>query len=443
MFQQHLKNLNKILGENSILILESGKEKQRTFSADYPFRVNNNFYYCSGFNEPDSILIVLSGKKNAQTILFCREKNEEKEMWQGFRFGPKLAKQEFKFNAAFPIHQFKNKLENYLKNKNNLFWQIGDNKILDDFIFQSIDNLKKQRGVVYPKNLKNAYDLFENLRVIKNQQEIILMQEAAKISDCGHIRAMQTVQPGMWEYQLEAELSYVFRQNGAAFEHAYAPIVAGGKNACVLHYNQNNCLLNSNELVLIDAGAEYQHYAADITRTFPISGKFTPEQKIIYEIVLNAQKIAIHSIKENVDFNQAHLNVIRFYVESLMDLKIIKKGNTDNAIEQGKWKNFYMHGTSHFLGLDVHDLGIYKNNEKEWIQFKKGMVLTVEPGLYLNEKHLPDHLKQFKNIGIRIEDNVLITEKGAQVYTHAPKEIAEIEHLMAQNKKSTVNNKKI
>ncbi len=434
MFLKHLNQLNSLLGENGVLILESGEEKKRTFSSYYPFRVDNNFYYLSGFNEPHSILMVLGGKKKAQTILFCRKKDKEKEMWEGFRFGPQYAKKTFHFTKAFPIESFSIRFAEFLKNKTQLFWAMGENKELDDFILKTLENLKKEskKGLIYPHCFQNARNLMQQLRIIKTEEEMLLMKKAAQISDGGHIRAMQKVRPAMWEYQLEAELSYAFRQNGGAELHAYAPIVAGGKNACILHYSQNNQILNDQDLVLIDAGAEYQHYAADITRTFPVNGQFTPEQKIIYEMVLNAQKEAISLMKEGIDFNTPHLKVIRLFTEGLMDLKIIEKMNIDNAIEKGDWQKFYMHGTSHFLGMDVHDLGEYKQNKK-WVHLKKGMVLTVEPGLYFNEKDLPLEKQQFKNIGIRIEDNVLIQKNHAEIYTQAPKEIKEIEDLMREN----------
>lgn len=427
MFGKHLKNLNKLLGENSVLILSSGKEKPRTTSADFPFRVDNNFYYVSGFDEPESILIISGNRRTPKNILFCREKNELEEQWLGFRFGTKLAKKKFSFSYAFPIEFFEKKLADYLKNKTYLYWAIGENKNMDDLIFKTIDDLKKKRFPIVPSVFQHCNNLFEKLRIIKTDGEIIALKKAAEISDIGHIRTMQYCRPKMLEYQLEAELSYAFRQNGGNALHAYPPIVAGGKNACVLHYTQNNCFLNDGELVLIDAGAEFQNYAGDITRTFPISGKFTPEQKIIYEIVLTAQKEAIQTIKPGVHFNTPHEKVLEVFVDGLMNLNIIKKDNIQNAIEKGEWKKYYMHSTSHFLGLDVHDMG--ERNQT----FKKGMVLTVEPGLYFNEKDLSAEFQHFKNIGIRIEDNVLITKDGNEVYTQAPKEVADIERVMNEN----------
>lgn len=427
MFGEHLKNLNKLLGEDAVLILTSGKEKPRTASSDYPFRVDNNFYYTSGFEEPDSVLIVSGNRRNPKTILFCREKNEMAEQWMGFRFGPKLAKQKFALSLAFPIQTFETKLADYLKNKTYLYWAIGENFKLDNLIFKAIDDLKKSRCPIFPSVFKHCDSLFEKLRVIKTDGEIIALQKAAKISDAGHIHAMQCCRPKMLEYQLEAELSYAARQNGGNALHAYPPIVAGGKNACVLHYTQNNSVLNDGELVLIDAGAEFQNYAGDITRTFPINGKFSESQKIIYEIVLTAQKEAIKTIKPGVHFNTPHEKVVEVFVDALMNLNILEKGNIQNAIEKGDWKKYYMHSTSHFLGLDVHDMG--DRNQT----FQKGMVLTVEPGLYFSEKDLPQEFQHFKNIGIRIEDNVLITDDGNEVYTQAPKEIADIESLMKEN----------
>ena len=427
MFLKHLYNLNHLLGPNGVLILKSGQEKTRTASSNFPFRVDNNFYYISGFNEPDSILIICGGQKRPKRILFCRPKNESEEQWLGFRDGPKLAQKKFQFSAAFSISDFKKKLPFYLKNKTHLFWAIGESKILDDLIFKTVDNLKKSRASIYPDTFRHCDSLFKELRVIKNKDEIECMKKAAQISDAGHIRAMQYCRSEMLEYQLEAELSYAFRQNGGNALHAYPPIVAGGQNACILHYTQNNAVLNDGELVLIDAGAEFQNYAGDITRTFPVNGKFTPSQKAVYEIVLTAQKEAIQSIKPGVDFNAPHEKVIEVFVSGLMDLKILKKDNIQNAIEQGNWKKFYMHSTSHFLGLDVHDVG--ERNQT----LKPGMVLTVEPGLYFNAQYLPEELKTFHHIGIRIEDDVFITNTGCRVYTHAPKEITDIEYLMNKN----------
>ncbi|OQA34766.1 MAG: Xaa-Pro aminopeptidase [Betaproteobacteria bacterium ADurb.Bin341] len=412
------------IGEG-IAIVPTAPETLRNRDNHHPYRFDSYFWYLTGFPEPEAVLVLIGSPQ--QAILFCRGKNEERELWDGFCHGPQAAQAAFGFDAAYPIDEFDQQLPRLLSNRPALWVSLGHDPEWDARIHAGLNAVRKEArsGTVAPRTFHDIRAELDAMRLFKDSHEIATMRRAAAIADAGHVRAMRACHPGMAEYVLEAELSHEFRCRGAD-GHAYPPIVAGGLNACVLHYVSNDKLLNNGELVLIDAGCEVEGYAADITRTFPVNGRFSPAQRDVYEIVLAAQIAAIAAIKPGATFMAPHEATLKVLTQGLVDLKLLA-GNVDGLIEREAYKRFYMHRTGHWLGLDVHDAGDYKTGEA-WITLVPGMTLTVEPGLYLRPgEGVPPKLA---GIGIRIEDDILVTEKGAEVYTTAPKTIAEIEEVM-------------
>jgi Xaa-Pro aminopeptidase len=416
------------MGEG-VMIIATAPEVVRNRDAHYPFRPDSYFWWLTGFPEPESVVVLVTGKRPRQ-YLFCREKNIEKEIWDGFRWGPKAARTAFGFDAAWPIEQLDRRMPGLLENQPVLFYVIGHDTAWDNRVTGWLNSVreKARTGVQAPASLTDARRLLDEFRLFKDDHELAMMRRAAEISADAHIRAMRASKPGVNEHEIEAELLYAFRRGGAEAP-AYTSIVAGGANACILHYVFNNRPLNDGDLLLIDAGAEFSGYAADITRTFPVNGRFSPAQKEAYEIVLAAQAAAIAEVKPGNTWNAPHDAAVRVLVQGMKDLKLLK-GRVDDLIESGAYRAFYMHRTGHWLGLDVHDAGEYKV-DGEWRKLEPGMVLTVEPGLYIRPgEGVP---RRLNNIGIRIEDDVLVTETGCEVLTAAtPKTVAEIERLMAR-----------
>ncbi|MGB7536833.1 MAG: aminopeptidase P N-terminal domain-containing protein, partial [Azonexus sp.] len=371
--------------------------------------------------------VVLIGGKKPKSILFCREKHEEREIWDGYRYGPKAAKAAFGFDAAYPIEQLAQKLPEFLVDRDTLWHAIGHDAEWDARIAKALNEVRAQTraGKRAPRAIHDLRFELDRMRLVKDSAEAGIQQRSADIASAGHARAMHACRPGMAEYELEAELTYEFRKRGAD-AHAYTPIVAGGANACVLHYVSNDKILNDHTLVLIDAGCEVEGYAADITRTFPVNGRFNAAQKDVYEIVLAAQAAAFAATAPGRHFMEGHDDAVRVLAQGLIDLKLLS-GDVDNLIEKGDYKRFYMHRTGHWLGLDVHDAGEYKVGD-EWARLVPGMTLTVEPGLYI--RPADDIPPALAGIGIRIEDDVRVTESGCDVYTTAPKTVAEIEEVM-------------
>ena len=417
---------------NGVAIIPTAPEVVRNRDAHYPYRFDSYFWYLSGFPEPEAVIVLVgaSGKQKARSILFCRDKHEEREIWDGYRYGPKAAKSAFGFDAAFSIEQLDKKLPELLVDRETLWHAMGHDTDWDARIAKALNAVRAQAraGKRAPRAVHDLRAELDTMRLIKDAAELATMQRAADIASAGHARAMHACRPGLAEYELEAELTYEFRRRGAD-AHAYTPIVAGGANACVLHYVDNNKLLNDHTLVLIDAGCEVDGYAADITRTFPVGGRFTPAQRDVYEIVLAAQTAAIAATAPGRHFMEAHDAAVRVLTQGLVDLKLLT-GNIDTLIEKGDYKRFYMHRTGHWLGLDVHDAGEYKVGD-EWTILQPGMTLTVEPGLYIRPTH--DTPPELAGIGMRIEDDVRVTADGCDVYTTAPKTIAEIEGVMRQD----------
>ena len=414
---------------DGVAIVPTAPERVRNRDSHHPYRFDSYFWYLSGFPEPEAV-IVLVGGNTPKSILFCREKSEEREIWDGFRYGPEAAREAFGFNETYPIADLEQKLPELIANRNALWHSLGHDAEWDTKIAAALNAVRAQSrsGKRAPGDLRDLRGLLDAMRLTKDAHEMAIMRRAADIASAGHARAMRACIPGMAEYELEAELSYEFRKRGAD-GHAYSPIVAGGANACILHYVENNKLLADHTLVLIDAGCELGGYASDITRTFPVGGRFSTAQRDVYEIVLASQSAAIDAVKPGAPFMAYHDAALRVLAQGLIDLKVLE-GSVDGVIESEAYKPFYMHRTGHWLGLDVHDAGEYKTGE-DWIALAPGMTLTVEPGLYIRPgSSVPKHLH---GIGIRIEDDVFVTAAGCDVYTTAPKTIAEIEEVMRRD----------
>ena len=411
---------------DGVAIVPTAPERIRNRDSHHPYRFDSYFWYLTGFPEPEAVAVLVGGKE-PRSILFCREKNEEREVWDGFRHGPAAARDAFGFDEAFPIAELEQRLPDLLANRDTVWHALGHDSAWDAKIVAALNTVRAQTraGKRAPAQLRDLREPLDRMRLIKDAHELEIMHRAAAITAAGHVRAMRASRPGLAEYELEAELSYEFRKRGAN-GHSYSPIVAGGANACVLHYVENDKLLADNTLVLIDAGCELAGYAADITRTFPVNGRFTGPQRDAYEIVLAAQTAAIAAIRPGAPFSAYHDAALRVLVQGMVDLGLLA-GDVDGLVESEAYKPFYMHRTGHWLGLDVHDAGEYKSGD-EWIALAPGMTLTVEPGLYIRPAAgVPAHLH---GIGIRIEDDVLDTPAGCEVYTSAPKTVAEIEDVM-------------
>lgn len=428
-FQQRRNTLLANMGEG-IAIIPTAPELIRNRDSHYPYRFDSYFYYLTGFKEPEALLVLVAGKEN-KSILFCRDKDMEREIWDGFRYGADAAKAEFGFDEAYSFNQLDEMLPKLLGNQAKLFYSLGADTSWDARVTGWINRVKAQSrtGISAPDEIVDVRKLVDEMRLYKSAYEMDVMRRSANIAAAAHLRAMQKVRVGKMEYEIEAEFLHEFYRKGAQAP-AYTSIVAGGANACTLHYNANNCELKNGDLLLIDAGCELDGYASDITRTFPVNGKFSGAQKDVYELVLAAQAAAIAKVNVNNHWNAPHEAALDVLAQGFIDLKLCK-GSLEAVIESGDYKQFYMHRTGHWLGLDVHDAGEYKDKAGNWRKLEAGMVLTVEPGCYIRPAdNVPEH---FWNIGIRIEDDALVTQNGCEIITKdAPKIVAEIESLMAQ-----------
>jgi Xaa-Pro aminopeptidase len=422
------KQLAAQLPTGSIAIIVAAQEASRNGDTHYRFRQDSNFYYLTGFNEPDAVLLITAGE-DCCSILFSRRKNPAEEQWTGKRLGQEGALQHLHMDLAFSIDMLDEELAGLLAGNDKVYYSFGKDPHIEQKVMQALIRLKAQvrRGAKAPSTLCDLEPILGEMRLFKSEMEIELMRHAAAISVAAHKRAMKVCRTIHHEYELEAELIYEFSRRGCR-SVAYDPIVGGGENACILHYTANNQPLRSGDLILIDAGGEYENYAADITRTFPVNGVFTKEQRAIYELVLESQKAAIAAIKPGLAWNQMQVIIIQVLTAGLCDLGILK-GAIDELIAKEAYKPFYMHNSGHWLGLDVHDAGQYKINN-EWRPLEAGMVLTVEPGLYIS-RDIPGVDSRWWDIGVRIEDDVLVTPHGYEVLTsELPVEISEIEALM-------------
>ncbi|BDZ74604.1 Xaa-Pro aminopeptidase [Methylophaga marina] len=429
-FTKRRQHLMDIMGPDTIAVLPNAPVANRNRDVDYPYRSDSSFHYLTGFDEPESVLVLIPGREHGEYILFCRERDLDKEIWDGYRAGQEGAIAEFGADDSYPISDLDDILPGLLEGKEKVYYTMGNQPSFDQHMVSWLNHLRQaaRSGKHSPTEIIELEHCLNELRLFKSSQEIKAMKQAASVSAQAHIRAMQFTKPGKWEYEVEAEIIHEFMKNGCR-SPAYPSIVGGGENGCILHYIENSAKLKSNELLLIDAGAEFECYAGDITRTFPVNGKFTTAQAAVYQIVLNAQKAAIAAVKPGNHWNQPHEAAVEVLTQGLVELGILN-GNVDQLIEEGAYREFYMHRTGHWLGMDVHDVGDYKVGG-EWRLLEPGMVLTVEPGLYIRDQEHVD--KKWHFIGIRIEDDVLVTKDGCEVLTEAaPKEIDEIEALMAE-----------
>jgi Xaa-Pro aminopeptidase len=424
------KDLMSMMADNSIAVIAAAPEKVRSKDTLYPYKQSTNFSYLSGFSEPCAVMLLIPNRQQGECVLFCRDKDPLRETWDGLRLGPIEAKQALALDDAFPIDDIDDILPGLLEGKSHIYYSAGKDKAFDKQLIQWVDEvtLDKESDSEPCCEQVDLDHILAELRLIKSAAEIKLMRKAADISAEAHCRAMRFCQPGQYEYQLQAEIEHQFMTSGATGP-AYTSIVGGGKNACILHYIENQSALKSGDLVLIDAGCEYQNYAADITRTFPINGKFSTAQAAIYDIVLAAQTAAISCITPGVTYDQANKATIEVITQGLVELGILK-GDVDQLIAEGAYREFYMHSVSHWLGMDVHDVGDYKINN-QWRVYEAGMLLTIEPGIYIAADN-QNVDKKWRGIAVRIEDDILVTKAGREVLTDGvPKQRDQIESLMA------------
>ncbi|MDZ5602999.1 Xaa-Pro aminopeptidase [Pseudomonas sp. RP23018S] len=415
---------------NSIAILPAAALAIRNRDVEHVYRQDSDFQYLSGFPEPEAVIALIPGREHGEYVLFCRERNPEREQWDGLRAGQEGAVRVHGADDAFPINDIDEILPGLIEGRERVYSAMGSNPEFDRRLMDWINVIRsKARLGAQPPNEFVALDhLLHDMRLYKSAAEVKVMRLAAQISAGAHIRAMQACRAGLREYSLEAELDYAFRRGGAKMP-AYGSIVAAGRNGCILHYQENDALLKDGELVLIDAGCEIDCYASDITRTFPVSGRFSPEQKAIYELVLKAQHAAFAEIAPGKHWNHAHEATVRVITAGLVELGLLK-GEVQALIDSEAYRAFYMHRAGHWLGMDVHDVGDYKVGG-QWRVLEPGMALTVEPGIYIAADNL-NVAKKWRGIGVRIEDDVVVTRSGCEILsTGVPKTVAEIEALMA------------
>ena len=412
-----------------VAILATAPERARNRDAHYAYRHDSYFYYLSGFTEPEAVVVLVAGEQTRQ-ILFCRQRDEEQEIWNGYRHGPEAARERFGFDEAWTIGDLERRLPDFLANQPVLWCSLGYDNEWDTRVIAALNAVrdKARTGITPPHSVRDVRADLDEMRLIKDEAELAIMRRAAKISADAHCRAMRATRPDRFEYEIEAELLHAFRAAGSQFP-AYTSIVASGANACVLHYVDNDRRMRDGELLLIDAGCELDGYAADITRTFPINGRFSGPQRDLYELVLAAQHAARAEIRPGAHWNQPHEAAVKVLAQGLLDLGLLA-GSLDAVLENGDYRRFYMHRTGHWLGMDVHDAGEYKVGG-EWRALEPGMVLTVEPGCYVRPgEGVPE---VFWNIGIRIEDDAVVTAGGCEFITEdAPKSVADIEALMRE-----------
>jgi Xaa-Pro aminopeptidase len=430
-FARRRKSLMAQMEPNSIAIVPSAREQMRSRDTEYPFRQDSDFYYLSGFNEPDAVLVLAPGRRHGQFVMFCRDRDPVMELWHGYRAGPEGACAKHGADDAFPIGDIDDILPGLIEGRERVYYSMGRSAGFDRQIMRWVNSIrsKETSGAVPPGEFTDLNHLIHDMRLVKSAAEQRLLRRAGELTARGHRRAMASCRPGLYEYHLEAELTYEFASSGAR-QPAYPCIVGSGANACTLHYVDNNCVLRDGDLVLVDAGCELQYYASDVTRTFPVNGRFSSEQRALYELVLAAQSAAITAIRPGNHWNQPHDASVRVITAGLVELGLLK-GRVASLVKEEAYRDFYMHRVGHWLGLDVHDVGDYRVGD-EWRQLEPGMAMTVEPGIYVSP-HNSRAAAKWRGIGIRIEDDVLVTADGCEVITGgAPRTVEEIEALMAQ-----------
>ena len=415
--------------EDSAIIVSAASVKSRISDTEYSYRQDSNFYYLSGYEEPESLILIRPNQDKERFIIFCRDRDPLREQWDGFRTGQEGVIQDYGADAAYSINSIDEIMPKLLEGAKNIYFSMSAPCGVDAKISSWVEDIRKntRSGAEPPQNLLSLDSILHEMRLIKKGDEMDLMKQAANITTEAHIRAMQSVRPGMYEYQLEAEYLYAFNKNGAR-SPAYNSIVGGGNNSCILHYVENNAELKDGDLVLVDAGCEYQYYASDVTRTFPVNGKFSPEQREIYSIVLEAHKQSMEQAKPGNKWNLMHEKSVEVIVEGLLSIGLLQ-GSRDEIIDKGEYTKFYMHRIGHWLGMDVHDVGSYKQ-DGDWRPLEEGMVMTVEPGIYILDS-MEGVDDKWKGIGVRIEDDIAITDSGFEILTpDVPRTIEEVEQTV-------------
>lgn len=429
IYQRRRNELTNQISQNDIVIVPTSRVQPRNGDVEYQFRPDSDFYYLTGFEEPEAVAVIIPGRARGEFIIFCREKDTLREMWDGRRAGLEGAMEFYAADDAFPISDMNDILPGLMEEREKIYTPVGRYPGFDSKLLSWINKIKKdtRSGKHAPYELVDLNHLLHEQRLIKRKDEIALMRKASKMSALGHKRAMQVCRPGMFEYQVQAEMECEFRKGGSHY-NAYPSIVAGGENSCILHYTENRSVLNDGELLLIDAGAEFECYAADISRTFPVNGKFSAEQRALYDIVLAAQEAAFEKCAVGCSWNEPHETAVSTIAQGLIDEGLLQ-GTLEQVLENNSYTQFYMHRTGHWLGMDVHDVGDY-HVEETWRDLEAGMVFTVEPGIYVAPADNVD--ERWHNIGIRVEDNILIRKEGYENLTiAAPKTVDDIEMVMA------------
>ncbi|MET0014323.1 MAG: Xaa-Pro aminopeptidase [Sedimenticola sp.] len=430
-FKRRRRQLMRMMEPSSIAILPAAPVAMRNRDVEYPYRPDSDFHYLTGFDEPEAVAVLIPGRKHAEYILFCRERDQEKEMWDGVRSGQEGAVETYGADDSFPVGDLNEILPRMLEQCERVYYAMGCNLELDKQMSEWINGIrnKARSGINGPLEFIALDHYLHDMRLYKSRSELKAMRIAAKISAKAHKRVMKACRPGVMEWELEAEFMHECATGGARHQ-AYSPIVGGGANGCVLHYTDNGDKLNDGDLLLIDAGCEYDYYASDITRTYPVNGKFSEPQRLLYELVLKAQLAAIAKVRPGSHWDDPHQAAVKVITKGLVDLGILK-GRVANLVKNEAYKRFYMHRTGHWIGMDVHDVGDYKV-DGNWRLLEPGMALTIEPGLYIpaGSKGVA---KKWWNIGIRIEDDVVVTKDGHDILSKdAPKTVEEIETLMGR-----------
>ncbi len=429
-FAKRRKQLMRMMGEGAVAILPAAPVALRNRDVDYPYRQDSDFHYLSGFPEPEAVIVLIPGRKHGEFVLFCRERDLEMETWNGKRAGQLGACEQYGADDSFPINDIDDILPGMLEGCERVYYTMGAHPEFDQQVLHWVNKIRSMNrsGSRTPGEFVSLEHLLHDMRLYKSRAEVALHRKAMKVSVEAHKQAMRVARPGMMEYEIEAELLYQFQRNG--MQSAYSSIVGTGANACILHYTENNAALEDGDLLLIDAGAEMECYAADITRTFPVNGTFSKTQKALYQVVLDAQQAAIDKVRPGNHWNDAHEAAVEVLTEGMVELGILK-GKVKKLINDQAYRRFYMHRTGHWLGMDVHDVGDYKV-DSEWRELEPGMMLTVEPGLYI-PAGTKGVAKKWWNLGIRIEDDVLVTRDGPKVMTEAaPKSVDAIQEWMAR-----------
>lgn len=428
-FARRRRQLMRMIGSGGIAILPAAPEKIRNRDTTYPFRQDSDFIYLTGFDEPDAVAVLMPGRAHAEYILFCRERDPSRETWDGPRAGPDGAQADHGADDAFPISDIDEILPGLMEHCERVYYTMGAHPDFDTQVMGWFDGLRNrgQSDGLIPREFVALDHLLHDMRLYKSRGEIGVMRKAARIAAAAHKKLMAACRPGIMEYELEAELLHEFKRNGC--DTAYQPIVGSGPNSCILHYVQNNRRMEDGEMLLVDAGCEYRGYASDVTRSIPVNGRFSNEQKAIYQVVLDAQKAAIEKVSPYSHWNDPHDAAVKTITRGLVKLGLLK-GRVPALIKSAAYKKFFMHRTGHWLGMDVHDVGDYRVGE-EWRHLEAGMVMTVEPGIYISPG-TKGVARKWWGIGVRIEDDVLITKNGCEVLSRdVPTEIADIEALMS------------